>query len=92
MPLSEDTHSDVLGPGFLMHVMEVREELEEAGTEVSRLQALRDDNRTTVQDLIADLSNAFASADGLENAHMLTARLQYLQRIEDEIHARMPVS
>ena len=29
-PLDEDTGGDVLGPGFLMHVMEVREELEEA--------------------------------------------------------------
>ena len=92
MPLTEETHSDVLGPGFLMHVMEVREELEEAGTEVARLQALREANSATVDELLAELGDAFAKPQGLEDAHTLTARLQYLQRIEDEIHERMPVS
>lgn len=95
-PLTEETHSDVLGPTFLMMVMEVREELEEAGTELPRLQELREENRVRVGDILAELTVAFesakTSADELENARALTARLQYLQRIEDEIHARTPVA
>ena len=90
-PLNEDTSGGILGPDFLMHVMEVREELEEAGTEVERLQALRSANRETVAELLEQLGVAFAASSGLDEARALTARLQYLQRIEEEIHARMPV-
>ena len=81
---------------FEWMVMEVREELEEAGTELPRLQELREENRVRVGDILAELTVAFesakTSADELENARALTARLQYLQRIEDEIHARTPVA
>ena len=73
-----------------MQVMEVREELEEAGTQPARLQALRAANDVAVGELHVLLGGAFASQD-LEQARSLTAQLQYLQRIEDEIHARMPV-
>lgn len=89
-PLNEETGGDLLGAGFLMQVMEVREELEEAGTQPARLQALRAANDVAVGELHVLLGGAFASQD-LEQARSLTAQLQYLQRIEDEIHARMPV-
>ena len=56
-----------------------------------RLQALRSANRETVAELLEQLGVAFAASSGLDEARALTARLQYLQRIEEEIHARMPV-
>ena len=90
-PLDENTGGDVLGPGFLMHVMEVREELEEAGASPSRLQALREANDETMAGLLVELGAAFDAAGEIQTARALTARLQYLQRIGDEIHARMPV-
>lgn len=90
-PLDEETSSDVLGAGFLMEVMEAREELEEAAgaEDAPRLQALRDANRDAVGALHAALGPAFAGGD-LEQARALTARLQYLQRIEAEIRERLP--
>lgn len=90
-PLDENTSGEVLGPGFLMHVMEVREELEEAGAQPSRLQALREANDQTMAALYVELGAAFDDTGEVENARALTARLQYLQRIQDEIHTRMPI-
>ena len=90
-PLDEETNSDVLGPAFLMQVMEAREELEDAAADPTRLQALREANTAAVGALHGDLVAAFAGLD-LERARALTAQLQYLQRIEEEIHERMPVT
>ena len=90
-PLNEDTGSDVLGPDFLMQIMEVREELEEVGAEPPRLAALRETNQQAMDELHAQLHGAFDVKPDVETARALTARLQYLQRIEEEIHERMPV-
>lgn len=89
-PLNEETGGSVLGPDFLMAIMEVREALEAAGTDPPRLHALRSDNQLAVDALLKDLAAAFGSQD-LAEARKLTARLQYLQRIEEEIAARVPV-
>ena len=35
-PLTEEMGGDDLGPGFLMEIMEIREELEESGTDAAR--------------------------------------------------------
>lgn len=90
-PLNEETGADVLGPEFLMHVMDVREELEEAGAEVQRLQELRDANQEAMDELHGQLGTVFDDAPDLPAARGLTARLQYLQRIEDEAKSRLPV-
>jgi len=89
-PLDEGTSGDVLGGEFLMHIMEVREELEEAGVEPSRLQALRDANQQAMDELHAQLRDAFDEARDVELARALTARLQYLQRVEEEAAGRLP--
>ena len=92
-PLDEDTGGDVLGPGFLMHVMEVREELEEAGSQPEVLQSLLQANQASIADLLGELTPAFDQdgAADLERARMLTAQLQYLNKIEEEITKRLPV-
>ena len=92
-PLDEDTGGEVLGPGFLMHVMEVREELEEAGSRIEVLQDLLQANQSSIAELLEQLSPAFddvANAD-LERARMLTAQLQYLNKIDEEIAKRLPI-
>ena len=92
MPLDEETGSGLLGPAFLMEIMEVREELEEVGTQQpERLRALRDANSAAMHALHGELATAFAAQD-FEDARALTARLQYLQRIEEEIHASTEVT
>ena len=70
-----------------MEIMEVREELEEVKEDQTRLSQLRLKNQQQVGALYVELTDAFRSAQ-LERARALTARLQYLQRIEDEIHTR----
>jgi len=90
-PLDEETGASVLDPTFLTEVMEMREELEEVASEPERLRTLRDTNTASMSALHSDLTFAFA-VNNLEQARALTARLQYLNRIEEEIHARMPVS
>ena len=70
-----------------MEVMEVREELEETAGDAARLALLRRSNQQQVGVLYEEMTEAFSSAQ-LERARTLTARLQYLQRIEDEIHER----
>ena len=89
-PLDEGTSSEMLGAEFLMNIMEVREELEEAGAEPSRLQALREANKQAMDKLHSQLRGAFDEARDLELARALTARLQYLQRIEEEAANRLP--
>lgn len=91
-PLTEETSGNVLGSGFLMHILEMREELEESATDPERLHAMRNTNQRDMQELLAQLSIAFDEDGDLELARTLTARLQYLQRIEDEIHAKSPVT
>ena len=88
-PLDEDTSSDVLGGEFLMDVMEVREELEEAGAEPSRLRTLREANQQSMDTLHAQLCQAFDDTRDLEAARALTARLQYLQRIDEEASSKL---
>ena len=89
-PLDEDTSGDVLGAGFLMEVMDVRETLEDSGSDPTPLATLREDNHRKMSHLCMQLVGAFSAKD-LELARSLTAQLQYLQKIEEEIHARMPV-
>lgn len=85
-PLAEETTGEVLGEGFLARMLEAREAVEDAGSEV-KLKALREDNERRVEALSAELARAFAGGD-LDAAVQLTAQLQYLQRIGSEIRLR----
>lgn len=94
LPLNEETGGEVVGMDFLMDIMEVREELEEANNDPETLRTLRDANQQAMSELLEQLAAAFdddANSD-LERARALTARLQYLHKIEEEIRARTEVT
>ena len=72
-----------------IHKMELREELEDA-PDVARLTLLQERNRAQMEALGSELALAFASQQ-MEPARKLTAQLQYLNRISEEIDAQTPV-
>jgi hypothetical protein len=74
---------------FLMEIMEAREQLE--GTpSVEVIDANRAENEKRLDDVCGALVSAFASED-LGEARKLTAQLQYLNRVQDEIKEKEPV-
>ena len=87
-PLTEGDSGSLLGPPFLMEIMELREELE-ARPAAPRLLELRDQNRGEAARLGAGLAAAFAAAE-LDEARQLAAQLQYVQRVADEISEQLP--
>ena len=52
-----------LGPGFIMEIMEIREELEESGTDAARLSNLRQANQQRVDELRGELAEAFGGSE-----------------------------
>ena len=84
-PLDEDS-GGLLDGAFLMEVMEAREALED-GPGLPRLRDLRAHNDAQVGGVSDALAAAFHERR-LEDARVLTAKLQYLQRIDDEIARR----
>ena len=91
--LTEGDNGSLLGPPFLMEIMELREELEALGANPTegRLAELRTRNRTQLDALSSELALAFASSQ-LDDARRLTAQLQYLQRIHQEIDSQTPAA
>lgn len=68
--------------------METHEELEDAALEQGQLRALQRRNDDLAASVRDGLSGAFG-AESLEEAKALSAKLQYLQRIADEIEQRI---
>ena len=86
-PLDEEADASLLGPDFLMHIMDVREELD-AGPGSARLQELQQQNAAEAADVCVQLGAAFVG-NQLTEAQALTARLQYLHRVEATIRAAL---
>jgi molecular chaperone HscB len=86
-PLEEDKDFNLLAPDFLMEVMETREELE-AAPSAERMREMREENAQRIEGLVSDLSTSFG-VHRLDEARLLTAKLRYAQRVEDEIRDRI---
>jgi molecular chaperone HscB len=86
-PVDESSSGDLVGPGFLFEMMEAREEIEGVG-EDDQLRPLLDENRRRMEDMAVQLDQAVQQND-LETAKRLTARLQYLNRLEETIREKM---
>ncbi|EOD13342.1 putative mitochondrial J-type chaperone [Emiliania huxleyi CCMP1516] len=91
-PLSDEAAGEVvLDDGFLAQVMEARFEIEDPDTSVARLGAMRESNSSAIDEVCDQLGAAFDSRDAgadLSEARLLTARLKYLQRIEEAVSER----
>ncbi|GAX28909.1 molecular chaperone HscB [Fistulifera solaris] len=85
--VDESSSGDLVGPEFLLEMMEAREEIERV-VEDDQLRPLLDDNRRRMEDLAVELDQAVQNND-LETAKRLTARLQYLNRLEETIREKM---
>jgi len=86
--IGEDVGTGNVAPQLLMHVMEVREAVEEAGEDQAALQAIRKENEQQRRAVLSKLEAAFGEED-LDRAEAHTVELQYLQKIDDEIKARL---
>ena len=73
-------------PTILMEAMEVREKLASAET-ISMVDAIANDARAEIKDVIAGISLAF-KGDDIEGACQLTTRLKYLTKLLGEVRQR----
>jgi molecular chaperone HscB len=94
-PMEEETTNaaSLVGPGFLMHVMEMREDIDSiAGLQDGRssedatreLEELLSSAQQEMEEVLEELDKAFQH-DHLDKALELSAQLQYLHRIEETI-------
>ena len=93
MDVGSEVASIEMPMDFLMWVMDVREQLEAVEQSAPKLESLRAELQEQLEINAAALTAAFervgAGEEGaIEEAQELTAVLQYLQRIQAEIHAK----
>ncbi|KAL6074497.1 Co-chaperone Hsc20 [Balamuthia mandrillaris] len=85
-PLDESSGT-ITDPELLMEVMEVRGEIEEA-TSKDQLRALQRENQEKLRACYAAASEALRH-DHLEEARQAAIRLQYLEKVEEELKQRL---
>lgn len=72
---------------LLMKIMELREEVEEASLD-EELRPLLQSCEESIRELCKGIDNSFG-AERIEEARLLTAKLQYWKRIEETIVDKM---
>ena len=83
-PLTEENEGTaLLGPDFLMYIMEVREELDES-PQPSRVAEILAEVASREGGVCDELAAAFGAND-TKSARALTGQLQYLHRVREEI-------
>lgn len=87
--VDESSSGDLVGPDFLMEIMEAREDIDGISDGADeQLQPLLEENKQRMENIALDLDQAVQEKD-LETAARLTARLQYLNRLEETIREKM---
>jgi molecular chaperone HscB len=88
-PMEETASGETLvGTDLLLNIMEIREQVDDCNCDDECLQKLLDENEQRQRECIEQLTKAFALYD-LDQALMLTAQLQYWNRIHETIRERM---
>lgn len=84
--------ANLVGPGFLMHVMEWRESIDfiEADEDegIRELEILLSTVQEEIEEVLKELDGAFVH-NHLDKALQLSAQLQYLHRIEETIQEKL---
>ena len=70
-------------PSFLMEMMELNEQLEEAPS-LEVVEQIKRENARSMSDIIAEITRAFRN-DAIEDAKCLLIKLNYLSNIDDKI-------
>lgn len=87
--VDESSSGDLVGPGFLMEMMEAREDVDGISDGADdQLQPLLEQNKRRMDNIALELDQAVEERD-FETAIRLTARLQYLNRLEETIREKM---
>lgn len=90
--MDESTMKELLGGAqgnvLLMEVMELREAIDEAGSSREELQPMLDNNTARMEQLGQQLAKAFQE-DDWDQALELTVKLQYYNRIDETIRAKL---
>lgn len=73
----------IIDSSLLMKIMELREEVEEASLD-EELRPLLQSCEESIRELCEGIDDSFR-AERIEDAKLLTAKLQYWKRIEDRI-------
>jgi molecular chaperone HscB len=101
-PMEEETvnAASLVGPGFLMHVMELRETIDSVAEDINRnggednqdaireLEEILATAQEEMEEVLKELDNAFQH-ELLDKALELSAQLQYLHRIEETIQEKL---
>jgi molecular chaperone HscB len=93
-PMDESSKGDLVGPEFLLQIMEFRETIEDyeqangATKGKSTLQHLMDQAQEEMGLLCTKLDHAFEAKD-YDTALVLSAQLQYWHRIEETLHDKL---
>jgi len=86
-PMEEASTGELVGTEFLMSIMEIRDAIEYTQAD-DELKGFLKENEKQIQDNNEELAKAFEERD-LKKALELTARLQYLNRVDETIKGKM---
>jgi len=86
-PILEAASGELVGPEFLLEIMELREAVQEQSDQ-DRLKEMLDANRRKMVEACDELTAAFQN-DDLDKAMELSAQLQYWYRIEGAIREKI---
>jgi molecular chaperone HscB len=86
-PMEDQAKGELVGPGFLMEIMEVRESIDSTIGD-NALRPLLLENQKRIEETSELLSRAFEQTS-MEKALELTAQIQYFTRIDETIREKM---
>ena len=81
-PTVEEVHTPE-DPSFLVEMMEINEQLEEAPS-LEVVEQIKQENAQAMSGVIAEITQAFRN-DAIEDAKCLLIKLNYLSNIDDKI-------
>jgi len=85
--VDEHDSANLVGNSFLLQIMEIREQAEDANTD-DKIKPLIEENNSRIEETNQRLSDAFSQRD-YEKAKRLTAELRYWDRIDETLREKI---